>query len=334
MVSSDRMPRLRDPGRGFIVTANNRVVADNPGNPGSGGYFCTDAHPPYRARRIEQLIEQLSPLSPSDMATIHTDDLSEPAGLFQSSLAGLAQLSSGASAVRDLITGWDARMSPDSRGAACYARLRWALARIVAERSGLSGAPGNPAAQLPGMPSAASQLWWTLPALLRSGDTGLTGGLTWPELLSEALEAIAADGTEARWQDIHPALLTHPLASGLHRAAAQSLSLSRTGAGVGGDNETVWANGCRAESGTAAVYGAVARYVFDVGDWDNSSWVVFAGASGDPASTHYADQHEAWSAGELVPMRYSWDAIATSGTLFILDPDDASPDDTSLGVQP
>jgi hypothetical protein len=28
----------------------------------------------------------------------------------------------------------------------------------------------------------------------------------------------------------------------------------------------------------------VARYVFDVGNWDNCTWIVVGGASGDPAS--------------------------------------------------
>ena len=96
--------------------------------------------------------------------------------------------------------------------------------------------------------------------------------------------------------------------------------LSPAGAGVGGDNETVWANGCRAESGTAAVYGAVARYVFDVGDWDNCGWIVAGGASGDPASPHYADQHHAWSRCELIPMRYNWDTITTAGPQLTLRP--------------
>jgi hypothetical protein len=34
----------------------------------------------------------------------------------------------------------------------------------------------------------------------------------------------------------------------------------------------------------AAAYGAVARFVFDLGDWENSRWIVFDGASGQLAS--------------------------------------------------
>ena len=96
--------------------------------------------------------------------------------------------------------------------------------------------------------------------------------------------------------------------------------LNPPGAHVGGDNETVLANGCYSSTGTRAVYGAVARYVFDVGAWDNSSWVVVTGASGDPDDPHYLDQHERWAAGETVPMRYDWSTIAAVGQLTLLRP--------------
>src|SRR5260370_32085384 len=178
------MRGVNDRAGGFIVTANNRVVT---ALPDTGDYFCTDAHPPYRARRIEQLIAELAPASPQDMVTIHRDDVSAPAQLFQAALADVAPPSSAARAVRDVVLGWDGRMSPDSSGAACYSRLRWALARIVGGRSGLAaGSVGL--MQLPGSVSAVSQLWWVLPALLRSDDLALTGGSTWNELLAEALE--------------------------------------------------------------------------------------------------------------------------------------------------
>jgi penicillin amidase len=314
MIPADQMPRLDDPERGFIVTANNRVVTTIPG---TGDYFCTDAHPPYRARRIEQLLAGLGRASPQDMAAIHRDDLSEPARLFQAALATVAPASPAARAARDLVTGWDGRMSPDSAGAACYTRLRWALARLVTSRSGLAAASASELAQVPPGVSAVSQVWWMLPSLLRAGDLSLTGGATWSELLAEALEAVAAGPPGAGWGDLHRARLMHPLAPVFPEQAAV---LSPEGAQLGGDNETVWANGCLADSGTAAVYGAVARYVFDVGNWNACQWIVLGGASGDPASPHYLDQHAAWSRCELIPMLYDWDEITAAAPVQTLEP--------------
>jgi penicillin amidase len=315
MIAAGQMPRTDDPARGYLVTANNRVVTSIPE---TGDYFCTDAHPPYRARRIEQLVDELGPASPEDMPRIHRDDLSAPARLFQAALADVTPASAAARAARDIVVGWDARLSPGSAAAACYSRLRWAVARIVGRRSGLAAAGSTGLLHLPGGVSAVSHLWWVLPALLRSGDLALTGGRTWSELLAEALEEVAAGPPDIPWGQLHTAALTHPLTLLLPGAPPE---LSPPGAGVGGDNETVWATGCRAESGTAAVYGAVARYVFDVGNWDNCSWIVVGGASGDPASPHYADQHEAWSRCELIPMLYDWDAIAATSPLLTLQPD-------------
>jgi penicillin amidase len=313
MIPADQMPRADDPDRGYLVTANNRVVTSIPA---TGDYFCTDPLPPHRARRIEQLIAGLGPASAADMAAIHRDDVSVPARLFQSALTDVVPASVAARELRDSVLRWDARMSPDSVGAACYSRLRWALARIVADRSGLVA--GGPApVQLPGGVSHVSHLWWVLPALLRSDDRAFTGGATWNELLAEALEVAAIAPPDAAWHQIHAAALTHPLTPVL---ADTPTVFSPPGAGLGGDNETVWATGCRDESGTAAVYGAVARYVFDVGDWDNCTWIVVGGASGDPASPHYVDQHEPWSRCELVPMRYDWDTIAAVGPELTLQP--------------
>ncbi len=321
VIPAEQMPRADDPARGYLVTANNRVVTTVPG---TGDYFCTDALPPYRAKRIEELIAGLGPASPGDMAAIHHDDASAPARIFQAALADVAPASTAGRVVLDIVLGWDARMSPGSVGAACYSRLRWALARIVGRRSGLAAATTGRGGlmQLPGGVSDVSHLWWVLPALLRSDDLSLTGGSTWPELLAEALEEVAIEPPDIPWQRLHTAALTHPLTPLLPAAPA---ALSPAGAGVGGDNETVWATGCRAESGTAAVYGAVARYVFDVGNWDNSTWIVAGGASGDPASPHYVDQHEAWSRCELIPMQYSWDVITAADPQLTLEPDPTAP---------
>ncbi len=322
VIPAEQMPRVDNPARGYLVTANNRVVTTVPG---TGDYFCTDASPPYRARRIEELIAGLGRASSDDMASIHRDDFSAPAQTFQAVLAGVVPASAAARVVRDIVVGWDARMSPDSAGAACYSRLRWALAGIVARRSGLATAASagrGELTRLPGGISAVSHLWWVLPALLRSGDLWLTGGSTWPELLAEALDAVAAEPADIQWQQVHTAALTHPLTAALPGAPTV---LSPAGAGVGGDNDTVWATGCRGESGTAAVYGAVARYVFDVGNWENCAWIVVGGASGDPDSPHYIDQHDAWSRCELIPMRYAWDGIAAAGPQLTLEPDGSTP---------
>jgi penicillin amidase len=54
---------------------------------------------------------------------------------------------------------------------------------------------------------------------------------------------------------------------------------------------------------------SVARYVFDLADWENSRWIVPLGSSGHPGSPHYADQATTWANVELINMAYDWDGI-------------------------
>jgi penicillin amidase len=71
----------------------------------------------------------------------------------------------------------------------------------------------------------------------------------------------------------------------------------------------VMAHGVIATAGMAAMYGPLARYAFDVGNWEGCRWAVFHGVSGHPGSAHYSDQNAAWSDCAMVPMRYGWAGI-------------------------
>ncbi|WP_198370227.1 penicillin acylase family protein [Roseomonas rosulenta] len=300
----EAMPRQIDPPGGVIVTANNRVVAD-----GGADYLCTDCHPPTRARRIGALLAQ------PDVApeTIHGDTLSANALLLREHLAALPPIgSSAAEALRERLLAWDGRMAADSVAASGYFALRLALTRILAERSGLAALAGEPPLAVPPGVVPLNQLWWTLPALLRTDDTSLLGGWSWAQALRTALATAAADLVAAQpWGEAHRPRFAHPLGALFPEAAPL---LDPPARGIGGDGDTVFANGLLPSGGPRATYGALARYVFDVGAWENSRWTVFHGASGHPGSRHYADQHATWAEARLTPMRYGWDGIAASAS--------------------
>ena len=210
------------------------------------------------------------------------------------------------------ICGRDGRMEAGSGAAAQYNALRRAMTLILAQRSGLGAAAAHPWGAVPPGVSPAGQLWWTLPALLRADDTTLLGGWTWGDVLAAALADVASRPAPASWGVAHQPRFVHPLgAPGLDPPSRP----------VGGDGDTVLATGLLPAVGPAATYGALSRYVFDVGDWENCRWVVFHGASGHPGSPHYADQNAPWSACEMVPMRYGWAGIeAHAETTQLLHP--------------
>lgn len=304
----EAMPQQIDPADGAIVTANNRVVADD-----GADYLCTDCHPPNRARRIMALLAEPGRDADAQSAAIHGDVQSVNGLLFRHCLGAVAvPEDAAAAALRQRLLDWDGRMAADSLAASGYIALRLGLTRILAERSGLGGLAGDPLlAVAPGV-VPLNQLWWTLPALLRADDSSMLGGWSWTEALAAALTHAASDPLSAQpWGEAHRPRFAHPLSALFPEAAAQLDPLALP---IGGDGDTVFANGLLPHAGPRATYGALARYAFDVGDWEESRWTVFHGASGHPGSPHYADQHASWASACMVPMRYAWDGIAATAS--------------------
>ena len=78
---------------------------------------------------------------------------------------------------------------------------------------------------------------------------------------------------------------------------------------ISGDGDTPHNAGYSNVSRYNVVATSVARYMFDVADWDNSKWIVPLGSSGHPGSENYADQGYLWKDDKVITMQYSWDII-------------------------
>ena len=301
IIDWSRMPAAIDPPEGAIVTANNRVAENGE------DYLCTDAMPPHRARRVWRRLEALGAATVADMAAIHRDVETAPGAELRERLRGAPEPAHPeAAALRQIILDWDGRMERGSKGATAYNAVRLALTKLVALRSGLVAAAKGPLGGVsPGL-MPENQLWWAVPGLLRNDDRSMLKGATWEGLLTEALIQVAA-APLPDWASAHQPRLSHPLSA---LFPAQAGALERPCAPVGGDNDTVFATGCAASVGARAVYGSLSRYVFDVGAWENSRWIVFHGASGEPGHRWHMNQNAAWADGEMVPMLYDWAKIA------------------------
>ncbi|MGH7873217.1 MAG: penicillin acylase family protein, partial [Candidatus Binatia bacterium] len=70
-VPFDEMPRLFNPAEGVVATANNKIV-----NSSYPHYLSRYFEPPYRVRRIEELLASREKHSPDDLATIQLDRVS------------------------------------------------------------------------------------------------------------------------------------------------------------------------------------------------------------------------------------------------------------------
>jgi penicillin amidase len=164
------------------------------------------------------------------------------------------------------------------------------------------------------------RLWVLSTGLLESGDTTLLpSGSSWPDELAGALAdavgilrtALGDDVDAWRWGALHEVRPRHPLGVANPEHAGR---LDPPTVAVGGEWDTVMCAAHPAGHGFNVTSTSVARYVFDLAAWDASAWIVPLGASGDATSRHFADQQAAWARGDLVPMRYSWDAIERAAT--------------------
>jgi len=164
-----------------------------------------------------------------------------------------------------------------------------------------------------------------LAEIIRDDDRSLLPpGGDWPTILARALGGAVADlrrtlgdDMEAwQWARLHVTRPAHPLAVAFPHMAA---TLDPPSVAVDGDGETVNAASFVPGAGYHVAVTSVARYVFDLGNWEASAWVVPHGASGHPGSPHRTDQLAAWSECRLLPMRYDWARVraATESSVML-----------------
>ncbi len=315
MVPFEEMPRARDPEQGFIATANQRIVG-----PDYPHYISLDWGTPHRAQRVNDRLRALTAAGPADMAAIHADKRSIPSRAMVALAREVEPLDDrSAEAIRRLLA-WDGTMGPSDPAATIYAAWREQITALV-----LAGPTFAPLARAagrwdppPAQPQPAAQrLRNPLYGLLARRDpAALPPGETWPTLGAKALaracdwlaQRLGPDPDNWRWELVHRTRPCHTLSAAFPELAEL---LDPPAVGVGGDSDTP-------QNGTfggadprdfTITSTAVARYCFDLSDWDASGWTVPHGSSGHPGSPHYADQAPAWTEQRLAPMLYSWDRV-------------------------
>ncbi|GAB6938636.1 penicillin acylase family protein [Isoptericola variabilis] len=205
-----------------------------------------------------------------------------------------------------------ARMDADDVDAALFARWRHALARRVAADRALA-----PLHQPHGLPEVFAP--W-LDVVARVGDAlavVLASGVV--DARAAAAAALADldedddgerddGGRGARrpetWGDLHRLAPLHAL--GLVPGAAVPAVPVEHARPLGGSVDAVRCTAGALGVTHAVLHGSVARWVWDLGDRRRSRWGVPFGASGDPRSPHFADQHPAWADARTVPVETDW----------------------------
>ena len=311
VVPFEQMPRVRNPEGGYIVTANNRIVGDEYPH-----YIALDYAPEFRARRVTDRLLTINQARVDDMAAIHVESTSIPGRAFSRLLAGVEPLDEKSAEAKDRLTRWDGVIQRDGAEPTIYNAFRDRLVSLVLEP--MLGPLAEEALKGTGRggPAHVAHLKSRIHTMIQENDGSLLpGGADWNSLMRRALsEAVAnlqrnlgEDMDGWQWGRLHHTKPQHTLSPSFPHLAAM---LDPPSVPMGGDGDTPQAGGYSMARPFIMTGMSVARYVFDLGDWDNSRWVTPLGASGHPGSPHYADQVPVWEEVKLIPMLYDWKRIA------------------------
>lgn len=289
------LPHLYNPPSGMIVTANQRIV----GTDYKYQFMTRDAAPPWRARRIYDLIEGKRKLEIKDSGDIQYDNMSMPVSMLARYIIWHEAASHETLAV---LRSWDGKMSPDSRGALLANEIRNTIAQRIADDN---------------KPALAFIIRERIMPLILDGNgkNWLPEGFaSYAELFKacdkQTREALAkrygADESKWIWGNNFQASFMHPLASAPFIGAQFKVG----GVGING-------------SGTTPNVGSNVsmRHVTSPGNWDETRHVIPLGESGRPNSPFWKDQFEAWSSGNSPVFPFTRKAVeAAAKEIWVLKP--------------
>ena len=307
MIPFEELPSVLNPPSGYLVTANNPIVA-------SGEALLTkDWDLGYRAEAIDRLIgERIAAgekLTADSLAEIQLDTSDPNAAAFLPVIASL-ELSGDAARGAELLDGWDGAADVDSAEAA-YFSVFWKtlLDDMFGELpDGTRPKGGDRWFSVVGTLLAEPDArWWS------NDEAGVAGRdamiaraleLAW----SEAETRMGDDSGSWRWGRLHTLTLTNA-SFGESGIAPIEWLFNRGPYELGGGSSIVNAIGWDASVGYGVHWVPSMRMIVDLGDPDASRWVNLTGASGHAFHPNYADQAPLWQRGETRPWPSTLQAV-------------------------
>lgn len=307
------LPRCLNPPEGYIATANNKPVDDNYPH-----YIGTDFYPAYRVERVTKaLLGMELPIS-ENMAIVHQERLSIPAQSYIRLLQKVKPTGELATKAWEKLVAWSGRMDGDAVEPTIYSALRDSMLRRMLQHNlgeELTELAWDPADRGRGV--FLMRFKALLVSMISDNDCSmLPPGEDWISMMDWALtdgvarltDLLGPDIESWAWEKMHQVRPAHTL-SGVYPELAALLDPPPIP--MSGDADTPLAGSYSPADFANVGSLSVARYSYDLSDWNNCLWSVPLGSSGHPASKHYHDQAEIWRQVKMVPMHYTWDHITT-----------------------
>lgn len=290
--SGRQLPVTIDPPSGKIVNANEPVAP-----PDFPIFLGHDPRGPWRAQRIDELLDASRQHTAADFARMQVDAGSAYARQLLPVLRGVAVPEGTARKALMQLQEWDGTMSVD--GPAPLIFNAW-LAQFREDVLRRMGVPEQ-------SPAVSRQDFvpWLLSAGADPAARAAWCGGPCDRMLGKALESAAAelaarlgpDPPAWHWGAVHRAVFAHPLL----RFVPLLGPLSEASAAVPGDTTTI----NRQEAlfgGFESVHGASYRAVYDLADLDRSRFIVAPGQSGNLLSPTARVFLERWADGAMVAL--------------------------------
>jgi penicillin amidase len=319
-----KLPSVRDPEAGYVVTANQAVADDD------YPYLLTsDSAYGYRSARIEELLEADSELGITDMTELQQDTYNANAAQLVPYLRDIRLSGGYYRAGQRLLHEWDFTQPADS-GAAAYFNAVWrnVLASTFHDQLPEEVWPDGGERWFEVMANILDEPtspWWddvTTDEVLETRDDILEQALL--DARDDMTMLQARDASEWSWGHIHELTLENPTLGTSGIGAVEGM-FNRGPYEVGGGAGTVDATSWDASEGYEVTAAPSMRMVVDLGDLDESRWIQLTGESGHAYHGNYTDQTALWVDGETLPWSFSREAVdAASEHELVLSPDDLS----------
>ncbi len=306
------LPHAYNPADGMLMSANHKITP-----PGYAHHITSEWQPPYRARRIAELLGAVRKHSIGSFARIQGDVVSLPVKELLPRLAAVRPASEAAVSALARLAAWDGVMAEDRAEPLIVSAWWRELARAVyADELGeafrgnwltraqfLSAVLANPERQGRWCDDVRSKIVETCDQLLSA---------SLESALADLRKRYGEDMSLWRWGSAHFARHEHrPFGRVSWLAPLFDIT-----APTPGDPYTVNVGRSRFEDQArpyANTHAASLRAIYDLAEPDNSLYIHSGGQSGNVLSTHYRAFTQAWARGEYIPMVTTRQKVVAGG---------------------
>ncbi|MEO3435218.1 penicillin acylase family protein [Inquilinus sp. CAU 1745] len=296
LIPFEELPQAYNPPAGWFVNANNAVVG-----PDYPYLLAWEFEEPYRARRIEAMLEEISPLTVAGSQEMQLDTVSLAAAELLPLMLTIRAPDAHAAEALAALRRWDHRMNRELAAPLIFQAWLLELGRsLYADElgDGFDDYGGLEPVVLRRM-LTERRIWCDdveTQSVEECGDALTTSLLA----ALDRLEAkYGSDPSEWRWGEAHRAPLDHPIFSRIPiidrlfdlgiQTDGGEFTVNRGGMDVG-DAATPFAH----------VHGAGFRAVYDLADLTESQFMIATGQSGHPLSDFYGNLTVRWRDGDYL----------------------------------